>query len=356
MYTHSENRWLAEYGPNTILETHAKIKNLITELGLDEEKIYPGSVSSSRFIVKDKTLVPLPLSPTGFFTSPLFNWKSKLNLIREPFIPKWQNNYEESLSEFVLRRLGQNFLDYAVNPFVAGVYAGDPHKLSVRHALPKLYQLEQDYGSLIKGQVKKAKLPAQNEEIPRNKAKMFSFRKGLKELPETLASKLKTPIQFNAIVEHGKKVENGWQVEFQQNNESKTLIAENLIYAGTGHQLANCKIINNKELDLSFGNEIEYPPVSVITLGYHKDQVQHGLNGFGLLVPGVESLQILGALFNSSLFPWKSSGKPCFINCFYWGSKAAGIGFGDGGKTIRDCYERLGNSIGHYRFSDFCIS
>ena len=163
MYTHSENRWLAEYGPNTILETHAKIKNLITELGLDEEKIYPGSVSSSRFIVKDKTLIPLPMSPTGFFTSPLFNWKSKLNLIREPFIPKWQNNYEESLSEFVLRRLGQNFLDYAVNPFVAGVYAGDPHKLSVRHALPKLYQLEQDYGSLIKGQVKKAKLPAQNE-------------------------------------------------------------------------------------------------------------------------------------------------------------------------------------------------
>ena len=176
IYTHSEDGWMAEYGPNTILETHTKIKNLITELGLDEEKIYIASVSSNRFIVKDKTLVPLPLSPTGFFTSPLFNWKSKLNLLREPFIPKRQNNYEESLSEFVLRRMGRNFLDYAVNPFVAGVYAGDPNKLSVKNALPKLYQLEQEYGSLIKGQIKKARLPDQNEELLRNKAKMFSFK------------------------------------------------------------------------------------------------------------------------------------------------------------------------------------
>ena len=346
MYTHSENRWLAEYGPNTILETNTQIKTLITELGLDEEKIYPGSVSSSRFIVKDKTPVPLPLSPTGFFTSPLFNWKSKFNLIREPFIPKWQDNYEESLSEFVLRRLGQNFLDYAVNPFVAGVYAGDPHKLSVKHALPKLYQLEQDYGSLIKGQVKKAKLPAQNEEIPRNKAKMFSFRKGLKELPETLASKLSTPIQFNAIVKHGQKVENGWQVEFQQHNETKTLEADNLIYAGTGHQLANCGIINNKELDLSFGNEIEYPPVSVITLGYHQDQVQHTLNGFGLLVPQVENLQILGALFNSSLFPGRAPENHVSLTVFIGGVRQPELALETEEKRLEIAMKDLGILLG----------
>ena len=319
MYTHSENRWLAEYGPNTILETHAKIKNQVTELGLDEEKIYPGSVSSSRFIVKDKTLVPLPISPTGFFTSPLFNWKSKLHLIREPFIPKWQNNYEESLSEFILRRLGQNFLDYAVNPFVAGVFAGDPNKLSVKHALSKLYKLEQDYGSLIKGQIKKAKLPAQSDDIPKNRAKMFSFKNGLKELPETLASKLKTPIEFNTTVEQVQKLNEGWEITYNQQNEIKTLKADNLIYAGTAHQLANCKIMNNKNLDLSFGNEIEYPPVATLTLGFHKNQIQHTLNGFGLLVPQVENLQILGALFNSSLFPYRAPDDHVTITVFIGG-------------------------------------
>ena len=175
----------------------------------------------------------MPMTPLAFFSSSLFNWKSKSNIIREPFIPKWQNQYEESLSEFVLRRLGQNFLDYAVNPFVAGVYAGDPEKLSVKHALPKLYQLEQDYGSLIRGQIKKAKLPAQNVEIPRNTAEMFSFRKGLIVLTKTLASKLKTPIEFNVKVKQVQKIERGWEVEFQQNYETKTLEADSIIYAGT---------------------------------------------------------------------------------------------------------------------------
>ena len=317
--THSQNGWLAEYGPNTILETNTQIKTLITELGLDGEKLYPNSVSSNRFIVKNGKLLPLPISPLAFFSSSLFSAKSKCNIIREPFIPKWQNDYEESLSEFVLRRLGQNFLDYAVNPFVAGVFAGDPNKLSVKHALSKLYKLEQDYGSLIKGQIKKAKLPAQSDDIPKNRAKMFSFKNGLKVLPETLASKLKTPIEFNTTVEQVQKLNEGWEITYNQQNEIKTLKADNLIYAGTGHQLANCKIMNNKNLDLSFGNEIEYPPVATLTLGFHKNQIQHALNGFGLLVPQVENLQILGALFNSSLFPYRAPDDHVTITVFMGG-------------------------------------
>ena len=321
IHTHSEDGWLAEYGPNSILETNSKIKLLISELGLDEEKIYPDTIASNRFIIKNAKLLPMPMTPLAFFSSSLFNWGLKFKILREPFIPKWQNQYEESLSEFVLRRLGPNFLDYAVNPFVAGVYAGDPLNLSVKHALPKLYQLEQDYGSLIKGQIKKAKLPAQNEDIPRNIAKMFSFRKGLIVLTETLVSKLKTPMEFNVKVKQVQKIERGWEVEFQQNNETKTLEADSLIYAGTGHQLANCKIISNEELDLSFGNDIEYPPVSVLTLGYHKDQIQHDLNGFGMLVPKVENLQILGVLFSSSLFPGRAPKDYTALTVFIGGMR-----------------------------------
>lgn len=319
MYTHLEEGWLAEYGPNTILETNIQIKTLLTELGLEDEKIYPNSVSSNRFIVKNVKLLPLPMSPLLFFSSSLFNWKSKFNILREPFVPKWQKQYEESLSEFVLRRLGQNFLDYAVDPFVSGVYAGDPDNLSVKYALPKLYQLEQDYGSLIKGQIKKAKLPAQTNEIPRSKAKMFSFKKGMKVLPETLAAKLKNSIKFNTKVEQVQKMNREWEIKFVQNNESNTLKAEYLIYAGTGHQLFNCKIINTEEIDLSFGNEINYPPVSILSLGYHRNQVQHDLNGFGLLVPKVEKHQILGVFFNSSLFPGRAPENHVVLTVFMGG-------------------------------------
>jgi len=319
MNTHSQNGWLAEYGPNTILETSTQIKTLITKLGLDGEKLYPNSVSSNRFIVKNGKLLPLPISPLAFFSSSLFSTQSKFNIIREPFIPKWQNDYEESLSEFVLRRLGQNFLDYAVNPFVAGVFAGDPDRLSVKHALSKLYKLEQNYGSLIKGQIKKAKLPAEPDDISKNRAKMFSFKNGLKVLPETLASKLKTPIEFNTRVEQVQKLNEGWEITYNQQNEIKTQKADNLIYAGTGHQLADCKIISDKDVDLSFGNEIEYPSVAVLTLGFHKNQIQHTLNGFGLLVPEVENLQILGALFTSSLFPYRAPEDHVTITVFIGG-------------------------------------
>ena len=319
MNTHSQNGWLAEYGPNTILETSTQIKTLITKLGLDGEKLYPDSVSSNRFIVKNGKLLPLPISPLAFFSSSLFSTQSKFNIIREPFIPKWQNQYEESLSEFVLRRLGKNFLDYAVNPFVAGVFAGDPDRLSVKHALSKLYKLEQNYGSLIKGQIKKAKLPAEPDDISKNRAKMFSFKNGLKVLPETLASKLKTPIEFNTTVEQVQKLNEGWEITYNQQNEIKTQKADNLIYAGTGHQLADCKIISDKDVDLSFGNEIEYPPVAVLTLGFHKNQIQHTLNGFGLLVPEVENLQILGALFTSSLFPYRAPEDHVTITVFIGG-------------------------------------
>ena len=319
MNTHSQNGWLAEYGPNTILETSTQIKTLITKLGLDGEKLYPHSVSSNRFIVKNGKLLPLPISPLAFFSSSLFSTQSKFNIIREPFIPKWQNDYEESLSEFVLRRLGKNFLDYAVNPFVAGVFAGDPDRLSVKHALSKLYKLEQNYGSLIKGQIKKAKLPAEPDDISKNRAKMFSFKNGLKVLPETLASKLKTPIEFNTRVEQVQKLNEGWEITYNQQNEIKTQKADNLIYAGTGHQLADCKIISDKDVDLSFGNEIEYPSVAVLTLGFHKNQIQHTLNGFGLLVPEVENLQILGALFTSSLFPYRAPEDHVTITVFIGG-------------------------------------
>jgi len=319
MNTHSQNGWLAEYGPNTILETSTQIKTLITKLGLDGEKLYPNSVSSNRFIVKNGKLLPLPLSPLAFISSALFSTQSKFNIIREPFIPKWQNDYEESLSEFVLRRLGQNFLDYAVNPFVAGIFAGDPDRLSVKHALSKLYKLEQKYGSLIKGQIKKAKLPAEPDDIPKNRAKMFSFKNGLQVLPETLASKLKTPIEFNTRVEQIQKLNEGWEITYNQQNEIKTQKADNLIYAGTGHQLADCKIISDKNVDLSFGNEIEYPPVAVLTLGFHKNQIQHNLDGFGLLVPEVENLQILGALFTSSLFPYRAPEDHVTITVFIGG-------------------------------------
>lgn len=157
LYSYQKDGYLAELGPNTILETSPLVTKLIQDIGLEEDKVYASESSKIRYIVRDKKPIPLPLSPQAFLRTSLFSWKAKLRLFREPFITPWDNSYEESLSQFVLRRLGREFLDYAINPFVAGVYAGDPDTLSVKHGFPKLYDLEQKYGGLIKGQIKGAK-------------------------------------------------------------------------------------------------------------------------------------------------------------------------------------------------------
>ena len=141
--------FLAECGPNTLLETSPEITGLIKKLDLEQRRFDPNPDSDARYILRNGEPIQMASSPLGFFTGRLFSWKAKLALLREPFIKRSPPEVEESLAEFVERRLGQEFLDYAINPFVAGIYAGDPHQLSVKEGFPKLWALEQKYGSMI---------------------------------------------------------------------------------------------------------------------------------------------------------------------------------------------------------------
>ena len=148
-----QNGWLAEFGPNTILETSPKIAQLVRDAGLQPRRLDPDPKAEARYVVRYRRPIEMPGSPAGFFTTGLFTWKAKLAVLREPFVPRRRDGAEESIAEFVKRRLNQEFLDHAIDALVAGVYAGDPYKLSVQQAFPKLAQLEARYGSLIKGQI-----------------------------------------------------------------------------------------------------------------------------------------------------------------------------------------------------------
>ena len=148
-----DGEYLAECGPNTILETSPLIGEMIADLGLEGRRIYSSEQAENRYIVRNKRLVRLPGSPLSFLATSLFSFRAKARLMAEPFIRRAPANEEESLAKFVRRRIGREFLDYAINPFVAGVYAGAPETLSVREAFPKLHALEQRYGSLILGQI-----------------------------------------------------------------------------------------------------------------------------------------------------------------------------------------------------------
>lgn len=131
-----ENGFLFDKGPNSSLETYPIIKKIVDDIGLSNELVYANPEGSKRYILKNNNLIPLPMSPFSFFKTQLFSVKAKFRLLAEPFIKR--ANKEESIAEFVKRRIGKEFLDYAISPFVSGVYAGNPSSLSVKYAFPKL--------------------------------------------------------------------------------------------------------------------------------------------------------------------------------------------------------------------------
>src|SRR4051812_18357805 len=158
----------------------------------------------------------MPGSPLGFFTTKLFTAKAKFAVLREPFVPPRRDGKEESIAEFVTRRLGQEFLDHAIDALVAGVYAGDPRKLSVQQAFPKLSQLEAKYGSLIKGQILGGRERKKRGEVAKDRARKFSFDDGLQVLPDTLAERLGDAMRLNTSVMKLTQHAEGWTFDLRE--------------------------------------------------------------------------------------------------------------------------------------------
>jgi len=314
--------YLAEFGPNTILETSPKIVALIRDAGLRTRKLYSNPKAKNRYVVRYKRPINMPESPFKFFATPLFTPSAKLRLLVEPFIRAPRDGREESVAEFVLRRLGREFLDHAIDPLVAGIYAGDPYKLSVPQAFPKLHALEQRYGSLIKGQILGAKERKQRDEIPKTLAPKVSFDLGLQVLPETLHARLGMDVRLNCTVTKLTQQVNGWMATFRHKDHEMRMEHAAVIYAGTAYRLAEIQFVARHGIDPSPFAKIHYPPVASVVLGFRREDVEHPLDGFGMLIPKVEGFKILGTIFSSSLFPNRAPAGHVTLTSYIGGARA----------------------------------
>src|ERR1700733_15387428 len=270
-----QNGFLAESGPNTILETSPKISELIRDLTLESRRIYPSPEAKNRYVVRDKKPVAMPSSQAEFLTTKLFSARAKFALAREPVVPPRRDGVEESVAEFVLRRLNQEFLDRAVDPLVAGIYAGDPHRLSVQHAFPKLLEAEQKHGSLLKGQFFSAG-EQKSGEVPQRNARMFSFDEGLQVLTNTLAAQLGDSLKLDTQVIKLLQTKDDWRVSTSSSEAEHSAV----IYCGTAFKLAELKIESQMPLNFSAFSEIRHPPVASVVLSFCREDIAHPLDGF----------------------------------------------------------------------------
>ncbi|MDP6794718.1 MAG: protoporphyrinogen oxidase [Verrucomicrobiota bacterium] len=311
-----EGGYLAECGPNTILETSPLIGELITALGLEDHRIDTNESAENRYIVRNKHPVKLPSSPLGFMASPLFSCRAKARLLAEPFIRRAPADEEESLAKFVRRRIGREFLDYAINPFVAGVYAGAPENLSTREAFPKLHALEQRYGSLILGQILGARERKRSGSVSKQNAPKFSFDQGLETLTTALGQQLKEQIRTCQAINKVVQQNNAWSLD-QAGEYSAVLLAL------PAFRLVELQLTcDSNPVSLSELADIQYSPVASVVLGFRREDVEHPLDGFGALNPQVEQLNSLGTIFSSSLFPGRAPLGQVLLTSYVGGLRA----------------------------------
>lgn len=296
--TLNDKGFIIDLGPNTAIESNPILKDIFIEMGSYEKLLYADEASKNRFILKDKKLHKLPLSPTDFFKSDLFSFKSKIRLMMEPLIPKCKG--EITIAEFVRKRLGQELLSYAINPFVAGVYAGNPEKLSLKYAFPKLFQLQDKYRSLVIGAVMTARERKKRKEKVKTEAPIFSFKNGMMSLPFIIQNILKGKIKLNTKVKRVIKKLDRFEIEINEGER---------IEAGFSDVIISVPAYSASSILMSLspplGNalkEIEYPPIAVVITVYREKDVGFKERGFGFLVPEIEKRKILGTLWNSYMF------------------------------------------------------
>jgi oxygen-dependent protoporphyrinogen oxidase len=291
--------WLVEAGPNSLLSGDPSLTALITELGLARELVTASPVAKHRYLVRRGRAVAAPLSPPAFLRSPLFSLNAKVRVLVELLSSRRVRTADLSLEDFICSHFGQEIVDYALNPFVSGVYAGNPRKLSARYAFPRLWELEQRHGSLLRGLRALAQARhARQEPDPA----IISFTHGLQTLPSSLASRLPAgSLVFGARLDRlvpGPQ----WNVIWNDDAGPRTETFDAVIAALPAPALAALRLGPLTGRPLAGLAAIEHPPVASLFLGYRRDQVAHPLDGFGLLVPALEQRQILGVLFSSSLF------------------------------------------------------
>jgi oxygen-dependent protoporphyrinogen oxidase len=324
METLIENNFLIDFGPNSGLETTPLIRNLAEEVGIPNEMIYANESSNKRYILKNDELHPLPTSPHAFLKTKLFSTKAKFRIMAEPFVGKSNDGYYQSMAQFVKRRLGQEFLDYAIDPFVSGVFAGDPEKLSVKSAFPKLYRLEEVYGGLVKGMIKGARERKKRTEQSKQNAKMFSFINGMQSFPKAIAQKMNNKIYFDSTVTNVKRNMNEWIIEYQRDNKFFEINSD--IILSTLPVNAAAKVFSNQDQTFQkHAEDIYYPPVMVLYLGFNKKDIGQALDGFGFLIPSREKKSFLGAIWTSTIFPNRCDAEKASFTLFIGGARASKI-------------------------------
>ncbi|WOH05025.1 hypothetical protein DCAR_0624437 [Daucus carota subsp. sativus] len=333
-------------GANTMTESEGNVSYLLDNLGLRDKQQFPIS-QHKRYIAKNGTPVLLPSNPIALIKSNILSTQSKIQLLLEPFLWKKNSNSKmsdkhESVGGFFRRHFGQEVVDHLIDPFVAGLNAGDPESLSMYHAFPDLWNLEKKFGSIIVGAVrskisfKKGEGQGMNasSKSKRRKRGSFSFLGGMQTLTDALCEEVgkdKVNLQTRVLelsypCSQESQLSN-WSISYALDFDKhlKEQCFDAVIMTAPLCDVKQMKITKRgKPFVLDFIPEVSYMPLSVVITSFKKENVRRPLEGFGVLVPSKEQqngLKSLGTLFSSMMFPDRTPSDLYLYTTFIGGSR-----------------------------------
>lgn len=315
IHTVHENDCTIEFGPDAFITRKPWATELVRALNLEDEIIPVNDTPERIYVLSNGKLAPLPdglhlLVPTNipaFLDSPLLSWGGKIRALMDYFIPARENDEDESLANFIIRRMGNEVLDKLADPLLAGVYNAEMDKQSILATFPQYRALEKKHGSLIRGMMETLeKTP------PSNEPALVSFKHGMGQLIDTLVEKLTGNLRLNTAVE---EIESGYKLHL---SDGKILEADGLIIATPANIAA--QLLADIAPQAADGlAQIRYAGIGSISLVFDKSDVPHSLDAYGVVIPSSAKRNIDGMQWNSSKWTNRALEDKALIRVFFGG-------------------------------------
>jgi protoporphyrinogen/coproporphyrinogen III oxidase len=316
--------WLIERSADMFTTREPWALALCQRLGIAEELIETDARYRRAFVVRRGRLVPVPegftlMSPARVWPilkTPLLSPAGKVRLAAEYFVPRRQDNADESLQSFVVRRFGQEAFDRLIQPLIGGIYTADPAKLSMAATLPQFLEMERKYGSLIRG-MRSRESGIRSQGTGARYGQFVAPRAGMQRLVEALAAQLPNgSVRLNESVLRIENVDGSWKIATTRRGVESY---DALIAATPGP--VSPRLLRDVDPELaSLMGQIPQAGCSVAVVGVRREQVEHRLDGFGFVVPAIEKRQIIAGSMASVKFPGRAPEGKLLLRVFVGGA------------------------------------
>ena len=296
-----------ETGSNGFLNTQPLTFQLIEELGLKDQLIEAFPDNKVRFLCVKNKLYPLPANPLGLLSFPLLSAADKLALLKESFV-KSKGRENETVYEFVSRRLSPGWAKMLADPMISGIYAGDAREIVLRDAFPTLAELEAEHGSLLKGLMAARKKGGGGKSL-------YSLSEGMGSIIHALYQKYQAHIRLNQDVDDIRKEANG---QYLIRTDEQLYTADQVFLTVPAYAASDMlRAMDTRISDLL--DQIQYAPVALVGLVCAKEEFVNLPAGFGYLKPSAEKSPVMGVLFEDQIFENRAATRQCLLRIMIGG-------------------------------------